>query len=204
MTDDGSPHPAPSERAGGDASATDPRARILRATQELIAEVGWNRTTTRMVAERASVNNALLHYYFGTKRALLLRAASDALLTEFAGVFSAFGGERSLAEGFRDAMRWLAQAGPSSGSARIIIETTLQAAHDPEMQETMRAILRDFRRLIAERAEAQGMEAAAARGLATVLAAVLDGLYLHVLLDEELDVAAASAALDPLLPKEES
>ncbi|MFA5569649.1 MAG: helix-turn-helix domain-containing protein, partial [Trueperaceae bacterium] len=44
----------------------DPPARILAATVALLGEVGWGGVTTRKVAQRAKVNNALVHYYFGT------------------------------------------------------------------------------------------------------------------------------------------
>lgn len=197
------------EKAHGEArptsaSAFDPRTRILRATTELLAEVGWNRTTTRRVADRAGVNNALVHYYFGTKRALLLQAATDVLLSEFGGALDALAGGKALAKGVEDALAWLAQTGPGDGSARVVAEVMLQAVHDPVLRESMRDMLREFRSGVADKAAEQGLSEDAARGLATVLAAVLDGLYLHALLDDELDLRAASAALLALFPQEDA
>lgn len=184
-------------------TAIDPRTRILRATRELLAEVGWNRTTTRKVAERAGVNNALVNYYFGTKRALLLQAATDLLLEEFGGAFQALSSGKDLAEGVRDALAWLAESGPGASSGRVAADLMCQAVHDPALQESMRAMLREFRTAIGEQAAHQGFAADRARGLATVVGALLDGLYLHLLLDPGLDVSAATAALEPLWRKEE-
>lgn len=45
---------------------------ILDAAERLIAEHGYRSTTTRMIAEGAGVNVALLSYYFGSKEQVLV------------------------------------------------------------------------------------------------------------------------------------
>ncbi|RPH96063.1 TetR/AcrR family transcriptional regulator [candidate division KSB1 bacterium] len=47
-----------------------PRGRILNAARILFAEHGLAATSTRMVAEAAAVNLAMIHYYFGSKEQL--------------------------------------------------------------------------------------------------------------------------------------
>jgi AcrR family transcriptional regulator len=47
----------------------DVKEALLQAAAELIAEVGWGRVSSRMVAERAGVNNALVHYHFAVRGA---------------------------------------------------------------------------------------------------------------------------------------
>ena len=187
----------------GRASALDPRERILRATAELIAELGWTRVTTRKVAERAGVNNALVHYYFGTKQALLVQAATDALMNELGGPMEALASGTDLQHGVAEAIAWLERAGPSHTSGRIVVEMMAQAVHDPALRETSRAMLQQFRQLVRERAAEGGLPLEQASGLATVVAALLDGLYLHTLLDPELDLHAAAAVLEPLFPEED-
>lgn len=54
----------------------DSRAEILAAARALFAERGFRATTTRQVAERAGVDVALIHHFFGTK-AGLFEAAID-------------------------------------------------------------------------------------------------------------------------------
>jgi TetR/AcrR family transcriptional regulator, regulator of cefoperazone and chloramphenicol sensitivity len=46
------------------------KARILAAAEDLFAERGVSGTSVREVAERATVNSALVHYYFGSKEGL--------------------------------------------------------------------------------------------------------------------------------------
>ncbi|MFE3323485.1 TetR/AcrR family transcriptional regulator [Streptomyces sp. NPDC059176] len=50
------------------------RERILAAACQVIAEVGFEKIRMRMVAERAGVSTALLHYHFETREKLFTEA----------------------------------------------------------------------------------------------------------------------------------
>ncbi|MFI9649239.1 TetR/AcrR family transcriptional regulator [Streptomyces sp. NPDC052040] len=52
----------------------DSRERILTAACEVIAEIGFEKIRMRMVAERAGVSTALLHYHFDTREKLFTEA----------------------------------------------------------------------------------------------------------------------------------
>src|SRR5262245_9854104 len=52
------------------APAGDARARILRAAERLFAEKGYAATSVQEITEAASVNKALLYYYFEDKHSL--------------------------------------------------------------------------------------------------------------------------------------
>jgi len=52
------------------------RATILKAAQELFAELGYARTTVRDIAARAAIDPALVMRYFGSKDALFARATA--------------------------------------------------------------------------------------------------------------------------------
>ncbi len=52
---------------------------LLNAAELLFAENGYAATSVRTIAERASVNPALVHYYFGTKHELLLAGRDRAV-----------------------------------------------------------------------------------------------------------------------------
>src|SRR5262245_27936943 len=52
------------------------RAAILKAAQELFAELGYDRTTVRDVAARASIDPAMVMRYFGSKDELFARATA--------------------------------------------------------------------------------------------------------------------------------
>ncbi len=60
-----------------------PEGRIFQAALELFAENGFDGTSTRAIAERANVNLAMIHYYFGTKVKLYRRIVSSAIRTIF-------------------------------------------------------------------------------------------------------------------------
>lgn len=91
----GPPSPAatlPAPRAGGrsgrrPAASGDTRGAILDAARALFATHGLRGTTTRQIAQRAGVDVALLHHFFGTKAdlfeaAIHLPAVVDAIATE--------------------------------------------------------------------------------------------------------------------------
>ncbi|MFH0883132.1 MAG: helix-turn-helix domain-containing protein [bacterium] len=50
-----------------------PRHRIIEAARIVFAEKGYDAATTRDIAEHAGVNQAMIHYYFGSKRQLYQR-----------------------------------------------------------------------------------------------------------------------------------
>ena len=52
------------------------RAAILKAAQELFAELGYARTTVRDIAARAAIDPAMVMRYFGSKDALFARATA--------------------------------------------------------------------------------------------------------------------------------
>jgi AcrR family transcriptional regulator len=59
-------HPA----SGGYASGRRTRARIVSAALRVFAEQGYDRASTRQIAERAGVNTPAIQYYFGGKQGL--------------------------------------------------------------------------------------------------------------------------------------
>jgi AcrR family transcriptional regulator len=64
----------PPEQGGEDL-----RERLLDVAEERFSANGYDATPIRAVAEDAGVNPALVHYYFGTKRELLLAVLHRAL-----------------------------------------------------------------------------------------------------------------------------
>lgn len=61
------------------ASAVDVRANILEIAEDLFAEKGYAATSVRGIADRAGVNPAMIHYYFGNKESLLKAVLEMAL-----------------------------------------------------------------------------------------------------------------------------
>lgn len=63
-------------RSGRRPGSPDTRAAIVDAAREAFAENGFTRATVRSIAERAGVDPALVHHYFGTKKDLFLAATA--------------------------------------------------------------------------------------------------------------------------------
>lgn len=57
-----------------------PRARILAAAARHFADAGFERSTTRAIAESAGVNQAMIHYYFQSKTQLYERVLAGILV----------------------------------------------------------------------------------------------------------------------------
>ena len=179
------------------------RVRLLRAAAELIAELGWGRVTTRSVAERAGLPHGAVSYHFRGKQELLTEAAlhtfDQAFPTDDLNALQTLPDLAALIE------VWMGDQGASDPIvARVGIEAMLEAERNPMLQERLAATLEDFRRVVAtltfaaiERGDVPA--GVSPQGLATLLAAVGDGLFLHARMDPELDIGAALAALRALL-----
>lgn len=175
----------------------------MTAAAELIAELGWGRVTTRAVATRAGVPHGSVSYHFRGKQELLTEAALDAFHRAMpVALFEALTTVEDLigvidAElGGRDAI--------DPVLSRLMLEAMREAERDPMLRERMGAMLGEYRRLMVETVRADQergavFDGAPAAAIATLLGAVGDGLLLHALLDPELDIAGAIAALRALL-----
>ncbi len=73
-----------------------PRGRILAAAREAFAKSGIDATTTRAIAERASVNLAMVHYYFGSKVQLYRRVLAGEMLQVFSSIAGALTDENAV------------------------------------------------------------------------------------------------------------
>ena len=57
----------------------DLKTQILDTAEEFFSDFGYAATSIRRIAEKADVNPALVHYYFGNKKSLLLKVMERAL-----------------------------------------------------------------------------------------------------------------------------
>jgi len=193
------------EPTRGDDASGGPRtrARIVDAAAVAIAELGWGGVTTRAVASRAGVNNALVHYYFGTKDALLLEAVRLAVERGLAETFVVLATDAPLTDVLHALARWAAGIDGSTVEARVFAEAIAYATHDEQARPFVREVLDEFRTLLHDRVvaaqEVGSVVDVDPGGLTILLAALLDGLLLHRLVDDGLDLDAAVAVLDTVL-----
>lgn len=183
------------------------RVRLLRAAAELIAEQGWGAVRTRAVAERAGLPHGAVSYHFRGKQELLTEAA----LYTFAQALPLEGlvGEQGtpppdlveLIEG------WLTGAETTDPVVTGVgMEAMLQAERDPVLRRRLAELMGRYREAMTDLvANSQRRRTTMVRtdpaGLAALLAAVGDGLFLHARIDPELDTEAALTALRDLLTR---
>jgi AcrR family transcriptional regulator len=183
----------------------DAEHRLLVAAAELVGELGPSNVTLAEVGERAGYSRGLATHHFGSKGALMDRlvevvshqlledfaraATGDSLADELLGLtrvyFDSIGGLAPLARA-RLALWAVAVATPTDGGG------------------TMLATDRAFRREIEQRvrrriAAGEAPTATDPAALATVMVAMLRGVALQSVFDDEIDVAAARKEIEHMI-----
>lgn len=193
-----------SRAVAGQDDASRTRQRILRATVALMAEIGIDRVRTRTIAERAGVNAALVHYYFGSVPALVMEAAEDALQRELGPSIDVLKSGTTMKTSLRAVLAWIEQYGERSAGSTILAEAMVKATRDPSFRRWTKRASQRFRAAILERLTA-AREAGELdpkldlTATATLLAAALDGLLFHRIVDPTLDVMQTAAPLEAML-----
>ena len=171
---------------------------------ELAAERGWDAVTTRQIAERAGVNQALIHYHFGSKEGLLHAAFDVALRGMFAAPMEALLTAPSFATGAAELVRAFEAMDPSNPEALFSMEALSRATRDETVRRSMAALLAEFRSAVAARVRS-AQDSGELRpeldpeGTATALGALFDGLGLHLLIDRSIDVERTALAVAALI-----
>ncbi len=173
------------------------RAKILRATAELIAEQGWSGFSTRQIAARAGVTQGIVGYHWRSKDDLVRDAALTASAETLAPVFDVLDRAPSVRVALGQLLEVEAALRDQPQLTLLLFETMLQAGRDPHLRLALAGLLRDFRSRLADALAVEGAGEPAAT--AAALTAALDGLFLHAVVDDQFDVHAAGTALLRLL-----
>ncbi|GAB3498168.1 TetR/AcrR family transcriptional regulator [Amycolatopsis cihanbeyliensis] len=177
------------------------REQLVEAGVALLAEGGWPAVTSRGVAERAGANLGLIHYHFGGLLALhaaIARRAGELVINPVIAELLGAPDERAA---LRAVHRMLPATTEDDRITMLATELVAGARRAPELGEVLREQLRQARTELAGWLRRRHPEWPAARrtGAATLLAALLDGLMLHRMLDSALPVEDALATLDELV-----
>lgn len=186
----------------GNGNGGDTRERILAAAHDCLARDGYERITTRRIAEEAGVNIATLHYYFGTKEALLTEATRYAYRRTEEALRAVIAAAPDAASALKAALAetWtLVRERP--GVLRY--DLAVRGFRDDEARHEVRTIYAVYNRLteeILERHRAAGgalTPGLTVPSLARHIVAVVDGVVLQYAItgDEE----AARLSLDLIL-----
>ena len=194
------PTVAASPGPSGDATP----ARLLEAAASLIAERGWGSISTRAVAERAGVNQALVHYHFGSMDALRREALLMKLEPVLRGLAEELLDDRPFPDGVDRVMQALDDFDLTSETGVLMAEALLQATRDERIAEAVGGAIGSWTAMLEPRIETaqdRGVVRADvdARALARILAATIDGFLVQRMADREADSAEVAATLNRLL-----
>ncbi|GAA2986252.1 TetR/AcrR family transcriptional regulator [Streptosporangium longisporum] len=177
------------------------REGLIEAGLALLIEGGWPAVTTRAVAARSGANVGLIHYHFGGLSALHLEIARRAGDTVMMPVLEALLAAPDAGSALDAMRRVVPRVTGDEKVLRLAVELMAGAMREPELGDALRVGLREARVQIADWLGALNPQWTAERrtGVATLVAALLDGMMLHHLLDAELSLEPAVAALGELI-----
>jgi AcrR family transcriptional regulator len=185
------------------------RERILRATVELMAEIGIDRVRTRSIAERAGVNPALVHYHFSSISSLVMKAVEHALLRDLGASLEVFQAGETIGDSITAMLEWIERYGQRNAGSTILAEAMVKATRDAAFRKWTRKASRRFRAVILERlrlaADAGELNPKLDLSATTVLlAAALDGLLFHRMVDSNLNVMQTARLIVTMLQPKSS
>lgn len=173
------------------------RLQLLSAAAELIAELGWNAVSTRVLATRAGVTPGLVHYHFPSLQALLRDAALGMISDLLSAAELIFEGAGTLDAGVDMMLASLDACTGSDPTSLLFTETYLAATRDKTLRVELIALVEEFRRKLARWLREHGADTP--EDTACVLAAAIDGVLLHRALNPELTSSAVAPVLRRLV-----
>ena len=121
---------------------------LLDAAERLLVDVGYAGITTRRLAEAAGVNNGLVHYYFGSNDALLVRALerfTERLISRQRELYAA---DVPFVDKWRTAMRYLVSE--DATYEKVWLELQALAWNNPALRTRLAQVNADWRAVLTE------------------------------------------------------
>ena len=185
---------------------TEAEQRLVTAAAEMVGEVGPSRVTLANVGERAGYSRGLATHHFGSKGALMQRLVETVTHQFREAMFDHGESEdtttelRTLIGIYFDVVTDLQPV----NRARLALWADAVANPDEETRSRMVAADREFRQEIEKRITLASSVGEIPRtidphGFATVIIAMLRGVALQSLIDENVDLAAARREVEALL-----
>jgi AcrR family transcriptional regulator len=171
---------APAEREGG----TERRERILQAAWGVLSQVGFEKITTRRIAEAAGINIATLHYHFGSKEAVLTETLRYAQRWTDQQMRAAISGSQSSGEALTKAFAHLWKLMLLRPGV-LRFDLVVRGFRDQDAKQEALRVYGGYRRFIQEIVERHLDEGGSltsgltAAELADYLITVVDGVVLH-------------------------
>ncbi len=174
------------------------RDKILTAAAELLDERDLQSVTTRAISERAGVNNALVHYHFGSRTALLVEAATRRFTDQLAETGRLMREAPTAARGVGAAIAWIEGLNLTDPGVRLFAEFLVEAIREPKARAPVAAALSGIRADMKAALVDFGFGEQDAAENATLLSALLDGLLVHHIVDPGVEIAPVAALAERL------
>jgi AcrR family transcriptional regulator len=185
---------------------TEAERRLVQAAAELVGEIGPSKVTLANVGERAGYSRGLATHHFGSKGALMRRLV-DAVTAQFRDAVIDERSSESLIDevlGLTRAYFRIMAEPPPLNRARLVLWADAVATPSADVRPAMVAADREFREEIEKRI-ARGVLAGQVptpvdpAGLATAIVAMLRGVALQSMLDDQVDLDAARTEVEELI-----
>jgi AcrR family transcriptional regulator len=179
---------------------------LLAAAAELIGEIGPTAVTLANIGERAGYSRGLATHHFGSKGAMMQRLVDSVTEQFLRSIFLEHQSDSAFAQvlGLLDTyFQTMADLKPVN-RARLVLWADAVATPSPEVRAAMLAADRQFRAGLAA-GLVRGVVAGEfpddidASALATVVIAMLRGVALESLLDDQVDLRACRSEIEALL-----
>ncbi|MBR8743960.1 TetR/AcrR family transcriptional regulator [Nocardiopsis sp. MG754419] len=171
------------------------RAQLVEVTVDLIAELGYAKTSLARIAEGADLTKAAVLYHFPSKDALVRAACAQVLetLTEEVGAALASAPAADGPTTYVRAMVGHLRAHPRH--TRVIVEAFPHLEDDHTSERRWGPLAG----IIDTAAEARGLPAVDSRSLAVIIGGAIDGLVGEALRDPDYDTTGPAERLNAMI-----
>lgn len=188
-------------------NAEETRARLVEAALATLREEGFARATSRTIARRAGVNQALVFYHFGSLDGLRLAALDATSAARLARYRDAFAGVESpgrLVELAAEIYREDRESGHMTVVAQMVAGSLTRPDLATAMLERMEPWVELAEEVVGRASSSLGSDAVPVRELAYAIATFYLGVNLLTHLDEGERADAVFARLEELAPRLQS
>jgi len=173
------------------------RSKLMTAARDLVVSGGWAAASSRAIASRAGVNQALINFHFKGK-AGLFRATLDRCVEDIEKDFGPWMAVDSLSAYIEKGVESAPRVRKNK-NFKFLLAAMLEGAHDPAMKAAVINQMNAFRAGLRVFLEKHGVAEEDLERYTSMMAAAMDGLMLHYILDPSTDAVGAIRAYEEML-----
>lgn len=171
----------------------------MNATRDLVVAEGWSAASSRAIAERAGVNQALINFHFKGK-AGLFRATLDRCVDEIEKVFGPWMAAVSLSAYIDKSVESIPRVRRNK-NFKFLFAAMLEGAHDAQIKTAVVDQMNAFRDGLRLFLLGQGLPEKDVGRYTTIMAAAMDGLMIHFMIDPSTDAEGALRAFEEMVDR---